>query len=195
MKNLLKRIGLLLGIRIAVVLLASAGIVRGSALLTADYEYQLAQITISTNSESIANGEYLAIGLLACSGCHGADMGGQILVDEAGFMVVYAPNLARGEGGTACHTEENWSRALRHGIRPNGESLMVIPSQFLSQVSTDDLGDITAYVQSLPLVDNLVPKREVGLPARLLMGLGLMPEATIYELLPATGIDHHASPP
>jgi mono/diheme cytochrome c family protein len=196
MKTILKRIAFVLLILVLLlVIVVGVGYARGAGAFSRSYEVNLAPIEIPTDQEALANGEYLATGLLACTGCHGSDLSGQVLVDEAGFMTVYAPNLTGGEGSAiANYSTEDWSRSMRHGIRPNGESLIIMPSQFLNQISLADLADIIAYVKSVPAVDHVIPERQIGPVARILIGLGLMPEATVNEILPALAIDHQAAP-
>ena len=72
---------------------------------------------------------------------------------------LYAPNLTSGEGGTGDFTDEDFVRAIRHGVGPDGKRLAIMPSEFYTGFSEEDLGAIIAYLKSLPPQDN-----EVGDP-------------------------------
>jgi mono/diheme cytochrome c family protein len=104
------------------------------------------------------------------------------------------PNLTPGAGGVgATNTDEDWVRAIRHGVGHDGRGLILMPSRVWYYLSDDDLADIIAYLKSLPPVDNEVPKTELGPLGRVMMTLGqLPPEATAPDV---TVIDHNGSRP
>lgn len=113
-------------------------------------------------------------------------------INDPSFAVIYTPNLTSGAGGIGdAYTDADWIRALRHGIRPNGEVLVIMPSEFYTLVDADELGDMIAYLKSLPPVDNEIPARQIMTMPRILMGLGVIPAE---DLLPAAKIDHNAPP-
>jgi hypothetical protein len=66
-----------------------------------------------------------------------------------------------------------------------------MPAQEYTTMDADELGDVIAYVKSLPPVDNTIRPRAVGPMVLVLLGLGVIPET---DLLPATVIDHEAPP-
>ncbi|MCI0394134.1 MAG: cytochrome c [Chloroflexi bacterium] len=193
MKRVLKWIGSVLGGLVALILLVAViGYVRGSSIVNKEYEVQPASIPIPSDEKAIARGEYLVSVWLGCQDCHGENLGGQEFINEPGFAALYAPNLTSGNGGAAAsYSDEDWIRALRHGIRPDGTNLIIMPSEFYTRLSAEELGVVVAYVRSLPPVDNETPDREVFTPPRLLLGLGMLPP----NFIPAEVIDHDAPPP
>ena len=197
MKKVLKWIGIVLAALVAILVVAAAiGYTRGSSYLTRQYDYQLDPIDIPTEAESIANGEYLATSLGLCTECHGDNFAGQDLVDDPSFLVLYAANLTSGKGGIgATYSDEDYIRSLRHGIRPNGENLIIMPSKSYNKFSAEDLGDIIAFLQSLPPVDNEIPERQLMFLPRILLGLGLIPPEEAGEIFPASAIDHQNNAP
>lgn len=197
MKRALKWIGIMLVGLVAILVVAAAiGFTRGSSYLTRQYDYQLDPIDIPTDTESIANGEYLATSLGLCTACHGEDFAGQELINDPGFLVLYATNLTDGRGGIgATYSDEDYVRSLRHGIRPNGENLLVMPAQFFNKLSAKDVGDIIAFLKSLPPVDNEIPERQVMFLPRILIGLGMIPPEEASEIFPASAIDHQNNAP
>jgi mono/diheme cytochrome c family protein len=78
-------------------------------------------------------------------------------------------------------------RAVRHGVKPDGTPMRVMPSEDYNRLTDADLGAIVAYVQSLPPVPAQAAVIRLPLPARVLYGFGQIPDA-------ADKIDH-ALPP
>ena len=76
-------------------------------------------------------------------------------------------------------------RALTHGVKKNGQSVIFMPSQDY-KFTEADMGALIAYIRSVPPVDREVPEPELGLLAR---ALGV---ANLFPLLSAEFIDHDA---
>ena len=77
-------------------------------------------------------------------------------------MLIRAPNITGGPGGvTAAYKPVDWVRAIRHGIRPNGRPLMVMPSEEYNRLTDADLAAVVAYIRQLP------PKSGEGATIRL----------------------------
>jgi len=142
-------------------------------------------VTIPSDAEAIALGEHLVV-TRGCRECHGADLGGTQLIDDAMFARLAAPNLTSGAGSaTAGFTPADWDRAIRHGVGGDGRLLFIMPSPEYNALSDKDLGDLVAYVKSVPPVENAWPRRSLGPIARMLLLRG--------EFAPvAEGIDHDA---
>ncbi|HUF40131.1 MAG TPA: cytochrome c [Anaerolineales bacterium] len=193
MKKFLKWIGILLSVLIILVLTVVAfGYFSGRSKLTKAYEYTPESITVPTGAEAEARGQYLVEHWMLCADCHGPGLAGGVFIEDRMLGTLDAPNLTSGEGGIGgAYTDADWIRALRHGIRPNGEVLVIMPAKAYNQVDADELGDIVAYLKSLPPVDNVTRPRALGPMAFVLLGLGVVPET---DLLPATVIDHEAPP-
>jgi mono/diheme cytochrome c family protein len=190
-RKVLKWIGIGVGVLLViVVLLAIVGIFRTNGMLTQKWEYTAETLTIPTDDESVARGQYLVEHFMLCQDCHGSNLGGEELVDDPSFATIYAPNLTRGQGGIGgTYTDADWIRTLRHGIRPNGENLIIMPSDFYTRVASDEIAEVIAYLKTIPPVDNEVPKRKLTLLPRVMLGLGIIP---VTDLLPAHKIDHAA---
>ena len=64
-----------------------------------------------------------------------------MVVPPATLLAV--PNITRGRGGvTADFTLADWDRALRHGVRPDGSGLVLMPSEDYAAL-TDHDDDLT----------------------------------------------------
>ncbi|MEO0604248.1 MAG: hypothetical protein AAF211_22625, partial [Myxococcota bacterium] len=66
---------------------------------------------------SAERGEHLVNHVLDCRGCHGSDLGGQVLLDHGLVGRFISPNLTPGRGGRDRDVEvRDWDLALRHGL-------------------------------------------------------------------------------
>jgi mono/diheme cytochrome c family protein len=111
---------------------------------------------------AIARGEHIVNTRGSCPVCHGPDLGGGVIVDSPMVGRWVAPNLTSGTGGvTADFTAVDWDRAIRHGIRHNGETSSM-PSTDFSGLSDHELSDIAAYVRSRPPVNRTLSPSTLG---------------------------------
>src|SRR5579872_2607891 len=111
--------------------------------------------------------------VVGCSGCHGAKLGGNTLINSGMLAVLYAPNLTRGNGGVgATFSDADWIRALRFGIAPGGRKLLIMPSRNFAEFSNHDLADTVAFIKSVPPVNNVTPALRVGPLGYLIVGAG-----------------------
>ena len=107
-------------------------------------------MTIPTDAASIARGKYLAEKVAVCTECHGADFGGKVVEDNVAMGRLVAVNLTRGRGGLpADYADQDFVRALTHGVKRDGRSVIFMPTVDY-MFTAEDLGAIVAYVKSMP---------------------------------------------
>ena len=96
---------------------------------------------------------------------------------EAGpFGSWAAPNLTSGRGGAAARmTDAQLELAIRHGVRADGRSLHIMPSEVYVALANDDLAALIGYLRRAPPVDRDLPPRRVGPIARALLTAGKLP--------------------
>lgn len=190
-RKILKWIGVLLGSLIGLVGLAVALLyIVSEVRIKATYDITPADIEIPDDADSIARGKHLVTSVVDCTGCHGPDLSGLALVDDQVFGLVTSSNLTSGEGGIGgTYTDEDWVRALRHGVRPSGRGLLFMPSHEIAKLNAEDTAAIIAYLKTIPPVDNMPAEDRVGPLARILFLSGEFP------LVTAELIDHNAPPP
>lgn len=139
------------------VLMSASGcgtaVLRGRALQPVDWDLP---------PGDVARGEHLVRGPLTCTECHGADLGGRVLMDSIVFARVTAPNLTPGRGGLGRLSDERWRRALWFGQGAAGEPLLMMPVEGWRAMSAQDVADAVAYLQTLPPADNELPATRVG---------------------------------
>lgn len=159
---------------------------RSSGLLAAKIDVREAALPIPADAEAIERGKHLAI-TRGCSDCHGADFAGKMVVDVLPVGRIAGPNLTRGKGGLpADFKPEDWERAIRHGVAPDGRMLVVMPTRDYAALTDADTADLIAFLQQVPAVDRQEPAIAVGPIPRLQMLIGLVP------LAEARVVDQHA---
>jgi mono/diheme cytochrome c family protein len=143
-------------------------------------------IDIPADAEAIARGRYL-YGTRGCADCHGANGAGRAFIDD-GSMRVKGANISPGPGSVVVqYTAVDWERTLRHGVKPDGRPVMVMPSEDYNRLSDADLGALVAYIRQLPPAPGGAADLVLPLPYRALYGLGKIPDA-------ASIIDHQRKP-
>ena len=156
MKKVLKWIGIVLGSLIGLVLVVGVVMyLMGNSRLKKTYDFPPSNITIPTDAASIEYGKHRAESL--CEGCHGKDLSGIENWFNAGPLgTVDSANLTAGEGGFGREavSDEDYVRAIRHGIDPEGKPIFMPAVVSTSQLSDQDLGSIIAYVKTVPPVDH-----------------------------------------
>ncbi|MEO6875702.1 MAG: c-type cytochrome [Opitutaceae bacterium] len=127
---------------------------------------------LPTDAGAIARGRHLAV-TRGCMECHGKDLGGHKVVDDPAMGRLYAPNLTAGRGGlSAIFRDEDWVKAIRHGVAPDGRGLFLMPSTDYSHFTESDMGDLVVFLKSLKPVDRDNLPLSVGPVARALMVAG-----------------------
>lgn len=134
---------------------------------------------------AIERGRYMAQKVSLCIECHGEDLGGKP-VAKTPLTSIWGTNLTTGRGGIgATYSDEDFVRAITHGVKKDGRSVIFMPSQDY-KFTAADAGALIAYIRSLPPVDREVPAPDVGFLAR---ALGVTNK---FPLLSAEFIDHQA---
>jgi mono/diheme cytochrome c family protein len=104
-------------------------------------------VPLPADSLSIAEGFRLAK-LRGCSGgCHGDNIEGGMFIDEWWLASLPAPNLT---AAVRDYSDAELAGIIRHGVRPDGRSLIGMPSEMFRPLSDADLGRILAYLRSVP---------------------------------------------
>jgi mono/diheme cytochrome c family protein len=130
-------------------------------------------LTVDLSDVSVERGEHLVRAVGTCTLCHGEDLGGAIYADMAQMGRIVGPNLTLGRGGVgAAFSTDDWVRAIRVGVRRDGTSLIVMPSEVFCYFSDRDLASIIAYLRQLPPIDRELPPTRFGPIGRALLAAG-----------------------
>jgi cytochrome c553 len=179
MKRVVRWIFVALGGLIAVALLAAGTLYAISARrLTAKHDIPAErELVIASDSASIARGARL-MAAMPCGQCHGADLGGNVFADAGPFGLLAAPNLTRGRGGrTPPLTDAEWERAIRHGVKRDSTTLLIMPSEVFHAIADDEMAPMIAYLKQLPPVDREVPPTKLRIIGRMVLGAGQLETA------------------
>lgn len=169
----------------------------GSRKVNRTYDVGIALVAVPTDAASIAKGKHYVEAVGVCQVCHGQNLAGPNVdeckvvpctgfSDDPLFGKLMPINLTSGRGGIGgVFTDEDYVRAIRHGIGRDSKSLLIMPSDVFNKISDDDLGAIIAYLKTLTPVDNELDESGLAPLGRIL---------AVFEgsLLPATLIDHNA---
>jgi mono/diheme cytochrome c family protein len=193
MRRVLKWIGVIVGALIGLILLVAAGFYTKSRLeFSHRYSVQVESVQIPTDTASLERGKHLAT--ILCTECHAADLGGTPDFFEGGPIgSAAAPNLTAGTGGLGSDlTNEDFVRVLRHGVKPDGTSVFIMPAHDFYYMKDTDLGALIAYLRTIPAVDRQTPEPHVRITpiGGVMYGLG-----AFGNLLRASEINQTARPP
>ena len=141
------------------------------------------ELAIATDSATIERGKYLAI-TRGCTDCHAGNLAGRILVEDPAIGRIVTANITRGRKGGPLDARA-FELAVRHGIRPDGSALLVMPSQEFQQFTDDDVAAIAAYVNSVPAVTDSLPAISVGPLARVLWMAGKLQAVPAEDVKPS----------
>ncbi len=154
------------------------------------YDIRPASLTLPTDPAALEHGRYLAFAVAKCALCHGDDMAGKVVSDNA-LGRFTAPNLTRGKGGVDAElTVDDYVRAIRHGVGRDRQPLFYMAAKYFNELSDEDLAAMIAWIRSLPPVDRELPPFELRRASRTYWLQGNFP-----DLVHAHLIDHQATHP
>lgn len=142
-------------------------------------------VTYTTDAQTIERGRYLYASR-GCTECHGAQGTGREFVNDGKGTRLAGPNITSA-GVVARYQPEDWNSVIRHGVKPNGHPVLVMPSEDYNQFTQDDLNALVSYIRQLPAQQGTPAVIELPHPAWVLYGLGAIPDA-------AARIDHQRGP-
>jgi mono/diheme cytochrome c family protein len=149
-------------------------------------EVAVSAVAVPGDAAAIERGRYLYVSR-GCADCHGANGGGRRFVDEA-VLRASGPHISPGPGSvTAAYRPEDWVRTIRHGVKPDGRPVLIMPSEDYNRMTDADLGALVAYIRQMPEAKGGAADLQLGLPVRVMIALGVVKDA-------AAKIDHRLPP-
>ena len=156
----------------ALVLLLVAGVgfvyARSEWLYRRRWSIRATEIGVPTDSVTVALGLRLAT-LRGCNRCHGARLQGRVYDDVPHVVRLVAPNLAR---LARDYSVVDLERSIRHGVKPNGRSVLSMPADVFFYLNDADLGAIIAFLRSVTPATDILPATEIRVRGRMRMVLG-----------------------
>lgn len=148
MKKLTRWLGVGFAIAFAFLGLAASFLfVATEPLIRRTYEAPVWPVVVPVSESSIAEGRRLALVRGCFNGCHGPGVAGAEFEDDPWLGRIVAPELTQ---VVAAHSNEELERVIRQGVRRNGLSTWVMPSNMFFHLSDEDLGNIIVFLRSLP---------------------------------------------
>ncbi len=150
MKNLVRALSTLL---VLVLLGVTVIYFLAEPLLTEQFSSPGKPVAIPDNPspEMLARGEKLSRTLGCYTGCHGERMEGRVMLEEPDFSRVVAPNVG---AALLSYSDDEFERIVRHGIRPDGTGVAIMPSSTFHALADDDYVALVAYLKTLPVDDS-----------------------------------------
>lgn len=174
MGRVLRILGIILGGLVGVVLVAILIVfVVSNGKLAQAYPTPTETITVPTDADTLARGEYL-VNMMGCGDCHGENLAGTRFLEDPAFGYLPAPNLTTGGVG-ATYSDTDYANALRHGIRPDGTTLLIMPSEHYYYLNDADTAAMIAYIKTVPAVTDELGTRSPGPILRMLLATGAFP--------------------
>jgi cytochrome c553 len=148
-------------------------------ILRRTYTEPQVDIAVPRDPQSIIEGRRLSM-VRGCSGdCHGMEIEGGVFIDHVLVARLVAPNLT---AAVRKYSNADLARIIRRGVRPDGSSVIGMPSEMFSGLTDEDLGKILAYLRSVPPRAGPAPARRLGPIARVAFVAGkLRPAAELVS--------------
>lgn len=184
MKKVFKWIGVVLGSLAGLTLLAGVVLfATGNSRLSKTYDFPSSGIVIPTDAASIEYGRHRVETL--CVGCHAEDLGGAIGWTVVGpLATIDSANLTSGVGGIAeeFNTDEDYVRAIRHGIDPEGKPLYMPAVAAFQHISDEDLAAMIAYLKTVPPVDRNTNGSQFSALGKIIFAAGMFGDLPVEKV-------------
>jgi mono/diheme cytochrome c family protein len=191
MRAALKWVGIVVGVILGLLILGILALYgRGQMRLNKKYMIPAQTVAIPADAESLLEGKRI-FQYRGCEACHGEQLQGLVYLDNPAMGQVITPNLSTGKGGIgAQRTDADMVRSIKHGIRPDGTPLLFMPSTEFYYLSDKDLGNVLAYIRSVPPIDNTMPLSKLSFSGFVVMNI-----TKAITFIPAELIPHNEKPP
>jgi cytochrome c553 len=152
-----------------VVLIAGVIYIWSSMIINKEYSAESRNILLSSRPEVIARGERLARVFGCFHGCHGEEMEGEGFFDGWYIGRIISPNLTRAIDEFSLPEME---AMIRQGVRPDGTSIMAMPSASFATMSDLDLSAILSFISQHPKQDLDLGRSSYGIMPRVFLITG-----------------------
>ncbi len=160
MRGLLRWVVVVLSSLLALIVVTYAVVyILSERILRRTYDVPTVTISVPTDAESIVEGRRLATIRGCFGGCHGKNAQGAVMFDEPMIARIVAPNLT---ASFRQYSDAQLAVIIRRGLRPDGRSVLVMPSEEFMWLTDGDLGRIMAFLKSLPPAEGPAPSIATG---------------------------------
>jgi mono/diheme cytochrome c family protein len=149
----------------------------GESKMARNIALSVAPLEVTADAAHLERGRYL-YSTRGCVDCHGANGAGKTVIKDGGMFVV-APNITGGANSvTSNYKVVDWVRTLRHGVKPNGNPVMIMPSEDYNRLTDEDTASLVAYLQQMPAVPGERAQIRVPVPVKVLYAFGVIKDAS-----------------
>jgi mono/diheme cytochrome c family protein len=168
------------GATLAALVVLAAGVVAlgyqmGERKMARKIDVVVTAVPYTTDAQAVERGKYL-FESRGCVDCHGANGGGRDFVNDGKGLRIAGSDITSA-GATARYKPEDWVRTIRHGVKPNGQPALIMPSEDYNRFTDQDLASLVAHVRNLPPAKGAAAVIELPVPVRVLYGFGAIPDA------------------
>lgn len=110
------------------------------------YAVAAPSLTLPSDPAELAEGRRLAQ-LTGCTHCHTETLGGSVVMDIDNVVRFVAPNLTT---LLPNYTDAQVMNAMRKGVKPDGTSVLFMPSEMLAHLNDQDVARIIAWIRTVP---------------------------------------------
>jgi len=158
MKTWIRWVGITVGGLVGLALIGYAVVyMLSERALQRTYPVPVVDLTVPSDPASIREGQRL-VTILGCFGCHGENGKGTVFFDQPIIGRVTAPNLTE---AVHRYSDTQLAVSIRYGLRPDGRSVVIMPSEGFVDMTDEELARVIAYLKSLPQVPG--PRADVTL--------------------------------
>jgi mono/diheme cytochrome c family protein len=169
----------------------------GERKLARRIDVAVTPVAFRSDAASVERGAYL-FKSRGCGDCHGADGAGHVVVDDGKGLLVRSPDITPAPNGVvATYTPADWVRTIRHGVKPDGRPVMIMPSEEYNRFIDADLAAVVAYARQLPAASGAHAEMRLPMPVRALYAAGVVKDASEkidHSLAPAQPVPEGVTP-
>jgi cytochrome c553 len=141
-----------------------------------EYAAEQRNILLSSRPEVLAEGERLAQVFGCFRACHGERMEGLVFFESWAVGRIIAPNLTR---AMERYTPAELEAIVRQGVRPDGTSIMAMPSGSFATMTDRDLSAILSFIDRYPRQEPDLGPSRIGILPRALLIVGEFEPAAV----------------
>ena len=108
--------------------------------------HAVAPSVIPTDPAQVAEGRRIAT-LAGCLHCHSEKLTGAVVDDIPKLLRLVAPNISV---LVPRYTDAQIATVLRKGVKPDGTSVVFMPSEMFRHLSDEDLARLIAFLRTVP---------------------------------------------
>ncbi len=177
----MKKFLLIVGIVLGVAVIGAAGFVGFQVMkfnnsVAKVYKVAIPKVTLSKDPAVLERGKHLVLSLGACasSDCHGGNLAGGNVLKMGPVATVIGSNITPA-GVLKDYSDGELVRLLRHGIKKNGRTVLMMPIEDFNWLPKSDIVAMVSYLRTVKPVKKKMGTTQIGLLGKVLDRLDKFP--------------------